>query len=195
MALTLAYPPGATPLDPNELDGLIPRHLATQQDLNEWEQNNILPARTWLYARVRPNVLTEQFHCDLHRRMFGKTWHWAGQFRQSEKNIGVPWTQVPMRLRQLFENTRFRLDMQGIDLDEEIARFHHQLVLVHAFANGNGRHARLMADALLRERRLIPFTWGRVSLVDPSEVRERYIGALRAADAGNIRPLLEFVRS
>lgn len=195
MALTLEYPLGATPLDPNELEGLIPRHLATQQDLNEWEQNTILPARTWLYARVRPNVLSEQFHCDLHRRMFGKTWRWAGQFRQSEKNIGAPWPQVPMRLRQLFENTRFRLDMEGTHLDEEVARFHHKLVLVHAFANGNGRHARLMADALLRERHQVPFTWGRVSLVDPSEVRERYIGALRAADAGDIRPLLEFVRS
>lgn len=195
MALTLEYPAGATPLDPNELDGLIPRHLATQQDLNEWEQNNILPARTWLYARIRPNVLSEQFHCDLHRRMFGKTWRWAGQFRQSEKNIGAPWPQVPMRLRQLFENTRFRLDLQGTHLDEEVARFHHQLVLVHAFANGNGRHARLMADALLRERRQVPFTWGRVSLVDAGDVRERYIGALRTADAGNIGPLLEFVRS
>jgi Fic-DOC domain mobile mystery protein B len=194
VALTLEYPAGATPLDPNELEGLIPRHLATQQDLNEWEQNNILPARTWLYARVRPNVLSEQFNCDLHRRMFGNTWRWAGQFRQSEKNIGAPWPQVPTRLRQLFENTRFRLDLEGTHVDEEVAHFHHRLVLIHAFANGNGRHARLMADALLRERRQIPFTWGRVSLVDAGEVRERYIGALRDADKGNIRPLLEFVR-
>lgn len=194
MALTLEYPAGATPLDPNELDGLIPRHLATQRDLNEWEQNNILPARTWLYSRVRSNVLSEKFNCDLHRRMFGKTWRWAGQFRQSEKNIGAPWPQIPMRLRQLLENTRFRLALEGADLDEEVARFHHQLVLVHAFANGNGRHARLMADAVLREQRQLPFTWGQVSLVDAGEVRERYIGALRAADAGNIRPLVEFVR-
>lgn len=194
MALTLEYPAGATPLDPNELEGLIPRHLATQQDLNEWEQNNILPARTWLYARVRTNVLSEPFNCDLHRRMFGKTWRWAGQFRQSEKNIGVPWRQVPVRLRQLLDNAQFRLGLPNIDVDREAASFHHQLVLVHAFANGNGRHARLMADALLRERRRVPFTWGRVSLVDAGEVRERYIGALRAADKGNIQPLLEFAR-
>lgn len=194
MALTLEYPAGATPLDPNELDGLIPRHLATQRDLNEWEQNNILAARTWLYTRARQDVLSERFNSDLHRRMFGNTWRWAGQFRQSEKNIGVPWPQIPMRLHQQFENTRYRLDLEGVDLDEEVARFHHQLVSVHAFANGNGRHARLMADALLRERRQAPFTWGRVSLVDAGEVRDRYIGALRAADGGDIRLLVEFVR-
>lgn len=103
--------------------------------------------------------------------------------------------QVQIRLRQLFENTRFRLDLEGTDLDEEVARFHHPLVLVRAFTNGKGRHARLMADAVLRERRQIPFTWGRASRVGAGEVRERFFGALCAADVDGIRPLIGFVRS
>jgi len=112
-----------------------------------------LQAQRWLDRQRNPAVLTEEFCRDLHRRMFNRTWNRAGQFRQSDKNIGCAWTQVPMRLGQLLDNTACQLadNDNVVMLDEVAARFHHQLVLVHPFPNGNGRHSRLMTDALLTQ--------------------------------------------
>ena len=132
----------------------------------------------------------------LHRRMFNRTWRWAGTFRQSDKNIGCDWTQVPMRLRQLLDNTQYWLQEKVFPVEEAAARFHHQLVLVHGFPNGNGRHARLMTDRLLRQCNVQPFSWGGGQhLVGPGEARQQYLTSLRAADAGDFGPLLTFVRS
>ena len=142
------YAPGATPLDPDEAAGLVPSHITTQGDLNAWEQANILLAERWVARQIKRDLLNEGFVRDLHRRMFDKTWRWAGTFRQSNKNIGVDWTQVAVKLRNLLDNTRFQIDHAVFEADELVVRFHHQLVWVHAFPNGNGRHARLMADVL-----------------------------------------------
>lgn len=198
MALTLAYEPGQTPLDPDEAAQLIPTHLSTQADLDEWEQTNILQARVWLDRQLRrkPAVLTEAFCRDLHRRMFGATWRWAGRFRNSDKNIGCSWHQVPTRLHQLLDNTSYQLGLEPTPpLDGIAVRFHHALVLVHPFPNGNGRHARLMTDALLRWHGVAPFSWGGRDLVTAGHARKNYIDALRAADLGDFEPLLAFVRS
>lgn len=195
VALNPEQVPGQTPLDPDEAAQLIPSHLTTQRDLDEWEQTNILQAQQWLLRQRQPKVLTEAFCRELHRRMFDQTWRWAGQFRASDKNIGCPWQQVPMRLRQLLDNTAYQLDGAAHPLDEAAARFHHALVLVHPFPNGNGRHARLMTDALLRLRGATPFSWGARNLVATGEARAPYIAALRAADNGDMGPLLAFVRS
>lgn len=195
MALNLAYAPAQTPLDPDEAAQLIPAHLTTQGDLDEWEQTNILQAQRWLARQRNPAVLTEDFCRDLHHRMFGRTWKWAGQFRKSDKNIGCTWTQVPTRLRQLLDNTAYQLDANAFALNEAAARFHHQLVLVHPFPNGNGRHSRLMTDALLRQRGGNKFSWGSQKLVSTGEARQRYIDALRAADTGDIGALMAFVQS
>lgn len=117
MALSLNYAPGQTPLDADELDQLIPKHITTQGELNEWEQVNIQSALTWALRPVRAKTptLTEDFCRELHRRMFDKTWKWAGTFRKSDKNIGCDWRQVPMRLNQLLANTQHQLD-HGVDL-------------------------------------------------------------------------------
>ncbi len=200
MALTITYAPGQTPLDLDEAAQLIPTHLTTQGDLDEWEQTNILQARGWLDGHLRrrrqPEVLTEGFCREMHRRMFDETWRWAGKFRTSDKNISCAWTQVPLRLRQLLENTAFQLGVEPpLPLDETAARFHHALVLVHPFPNGNGRQARLMTDALLRWRGAESFSWGSRNLVGAGEARTRYINALRAADQGDFAPLSAFVRS
>lgn len=195
MALTIHYAPGATPLDPDEAKGLIPRHIATQGDLDEWEAANIIAAQRWLYAHNRHNVLTDAFCRDLHRRMFDKTWKWAGRFRHSDKNIGVDWHHINLRLRDVLDDARYWLDNSTYSIDEIAARFHHRLVYVHCFPNGNGRHARMMTDALLLSVSAIPFTWGRTNLVVVSDVRQRYLEALRAADRRDILPLLTFVRS
>ena len=191
------YAPGATPLDPDEGAGLVPSHITTQADLNAWEQANILQAVRWVARQKKRDLLTEGFVRDLHRRMFDQTWKWAGTFRQSNKNIGVDWTQVAMKLRNLLDNTRFQIDHKVFEPDELVVRFHHQLVWVHAFPNGNGRHARLMADVLAQQLGRPRMTWGGadVELVSMGTVRDRYLRALREADQGQWSALIAFARS
>lgn len=191
------YAPGATPLDPDEAAGLVPSHITTQADLNAWEQANILQAVRWVARQKKRDLLTEGFVRDLHRRMFDQTWKWAGTFRQSNKNIGVDWTQVAVKLRNLLDNTRFQIDHKVFEPDELVVRFHHQLVWVHAFPNGNGRHARLMADVLAQQLGRPRMTWGGadVELVSMGTVRDRYLKALREADQGQWSALIAFARS
>ena len=191
------YAPGATPLDPDEAAGLVPSHITTQADLNAWEQANILQAVRWVARQKKRDLLTEGFVRDLHRRMFDQTWKWAGTFRQSNKNIGVDWTQVAVKLRNLLDNTRFQIDHKVFEPDELVIRFHHQLVWVHAFPNGNGRHARLMADVLAQQLGRPRMTWGGadVELVSMGTVRDRYLKALREADQGQWSALIAFARS
>ena len=196
MAIDLDEQDGQTPLGPDEKAGLIPGHLATKGDLNDWEQENILRAVRWLKRARSPDVLTEGFCRELHKQMFGKTWSWAGTFRKSDKNIGCEWTQVAVRLKNLFDNTRWWIDNATFPPDEIAARFHRDLVWIHPFPNGNGRHSRMMADALLRSLGQVAFSWGSGSnLVAAKDVRAQYLAALRAADQGDLQLLLTFVRS
>lgn len=197
--VNLDYPAGATPLDADELASLIPAHLTTQSELNEWEQLNIGEGDKWA-RKQRKDILGEDFLRQLHRRMFGETWKWAGEFRKSDKNIGVDWRYIGVELKKLFDDVRYQIEHATFAADEIAVRFHHRLVAIHAFPNGNGRHARLMAD-LLAERLGRPrFTWGsrrlaKESLTDASPVRRDYIAALQAADARDIASLLAFARS
>ena len=185
---------GQTPLTDEEREDLIPSYIALRSELNEAEQANILEAQEWAFKRKR-NVLNEKFLNDLHKRMYGNVWRWAGKYRRTGKNIGVDAYRIPTELRQLIDDCTFWVENKTYEADELAARFHHKLVWVHAYPNGNGRHARLATDLLLMSLGLEPFTWGSVNLVDPSETRRRYIDALRDADNHNIEPLLAFVRS
>lgn len=188
--------PGATLIDPDEAAGLLPKHITTQADLNTWEEANILQGERWALRQHRRELLDEGFVRDLHHRMFDKTWRWAGTFRSSNKNIGVDWAQVAVRLRNLLDNTRYQVGNQVFPPDELCVRFHHQLVWIHAFPNGNGRHARLMTDVLLIRLGRPRFSWGgNTPQVPDSVVRERYLHALRAADQGQFTLLAEFARS
>lgn len=195
MGLGGAHTPGATPLDPNEVEGLLPSHLATQQELNEYEQDNIARAVTWIETRRRREVLTEVFVRELHKRMFDRTWRWAGSFRTTERNLGVAPDQIALQLRNLLDDTRYWIEHRVYPVDEAAARFHHRLVSIHCFANGNGRHARLMTDVLLKGVGAAPFSWGSGDLVHAGDVRSDYLAALRAADSGDYSKLLDFVRS
>ena len=192
--MQLEYPAGATPLDPDEALGLVPAHIATQSDLNAWEEANIVQAEQWLRRSRKREVLEEGFVRDLHARMFDKTWKWAGTFRKSNKNIGVDWTQVAVKLRNLLDNTRYQIEQGSENIDELVVRMHHQLVWIHAFPNGNGRHARLMADVLIMRLCRPRFSWGRHNLVHEGQTRSAYLAALRLADRGDISALLEFAR-
>ncbi len=189
------YLPGATPIDPDEAVGLIPTHLTLQRELNEYEEANILEAVDWLLARRRGDPLDDRFIHVVHGRMFDRTWKWAGQARRSDKTLGVPWTEIATRLRQMLDDVRAHIQYRTYAPVEIAARYHHRLVSVHVFPNGNGRHARLMADLLLSDLAGQRFEWGRGSLIAASELRARYIAALRAADAGDYGPLLEFLKT
>ena len=195
MAVELELKPGQTPLDPDEAAGLKPKHIATQGDLDEWEAQNILKATKWVARQKHLDVLNEMFCRELHTKMFDDTWKWAGTFRKSDKNIGCEWTKIAVKLNQLLSNTDYWLANEIFPPDDVAGRFHHQLVSLHPFPNGNGRHARLMTDCLLKQCGLKPFTWGSANLVAANKVRERYIQALRAADTGEYDPLHAFVRS
>lgn len=191
------YAPGATPLDPDEALGLLPTHITTQSDLNTWEQANILQGAGWARRQNKREILEESFVRELHRKMFDQTWEWAGTFRKSNKNIGVDWSQVSFKLRNLLDNTRYQIAHPIFDLDEIVVRFHHQLVWIHAFPNGNGRHARLMADLLAIQLGQPRMTWGGglMVLTSAGAVREQYLKALRNADQGQFDALIRFARS
>lgn len=187
------YAPGATPINPDEAHGLIPAHLTLQRELNEYEEANILEATEWLFGRRRGHPLDDQFVHTVHRRMFNHTWQWAGEARRSDKNIGVRWFEIPVRLHEMLGDVRTQIEYKAYSPVEIAARYHHRLVSIHVFPNGNGRHARLMADLLLVQLEGHRFEWGRGSLASAGELRDRYIAALRAADGGDCRPLLEFL--
>lgn len=195
MVVKFVYPPGATPLDPDDAAGLIPSHIATQGQLNEWEFQNVAEGRAWALSRKRKELLTADFARELHRRMFGKTWKWAGNFRKKETNPGIDPKNISVELKKLFDDVAYQIEQNSMPLDEIGARFHHRLTQIHPFPNGNGRHARLMTDILLKLNGTEPFDWGKSDLVAAGEVRDRYIAALRAADSRDHSLLQEFVRS
>jgi Fic-DOC domain mobile mystery protein B/predicted DNA-binding mobile mystery protein A len=179
-----------------EDEGLIPPHITTRGELNAWEQANILRAQEWLVTRrSKSPVIDIAFLLELHRRMFSETWEWAGEFRKTMKNLGVAPELVPERTQNLLDDVQYWLDHEAYPIDEIAARFHHLLVAIHPFPNGNGRHARLMVDALLRQVGASPFSWGAASLDVEGAIRKRYIGALQAADAGDYAPLLSLIRT
>ena len=192
--VNLDHPPGATPLDADELASLIPGHITTQGELNEWEQLNIAQGENWS-RKQRKEILNEGFLRQLHKQMFGETWKWAGEFRKTDKNIGVDWLQIGVELKKLLDDAHYQIEHASYLPDEIAVRFHHRLVAIHPFPNGNGRHARLMADLLVERLGQPRFTWGSRSLADESETRQRYIAALQAADRRDIAPLLAFARS
>src|SRR3990172_3767653 len=190
------YPEDATPLDPNDIEGLIPTHITTRSELDRWEQDNINEALTWIEGRKPKDVLSESFMKLLHRKMFCNVWKWAGQFRRTEKNIGAPWYRIPIDLKQLCNDVGYWMENRTFSEDEIGTRFHHRLVSIHPFPNGNGRHARLIPDILLENVLGKPtFTWGNANLIYAGEDRKRYIEALIAADRGEYKDLLKFVRS
>ena len=190
------YPQGATPLDRNEIEGLLPTHITTRGELDRWEQDNINEALAWVDSHKPKDILNEAFIKRLHKRMYGNVWKWAGTFRQSDKNIGVSWRMIPNDLKHLCDDVRYMIEDKTMSGDEIAARFHHRLVKIHLFPNGNGRHARLMTDILLEKYfKKAPFTWGRENLAPSGDDRTQYIEALKAADKGNYERLLEFVRA
>lgn len=188
-------PDGATPIDAEDLADLKFKHITTRGELDEVEQANIVSGLQWLDRR-RQNVdmLTEQFVRELHLRLFGDVWRWAGRFRRTEKNIGVDPLQIGVDLRMLLDDARFWVEHETYAPLEAGSRFHHRLVKIHCFVNGNGRHARIAADTYLKAHfDHPPIEWAAgEDLTTSNERRDEYIAALRSADAGDYEPLFRF---
>ena len=186
-------PDHATPLSPDERAGLKQTHITERQQLNEVEQQNIALAVSWASSR-RHNPVREPFGRGLHKRMFGDVWTWAGAYRTGNKNLGVEHGMIVPRIYEVFDNVAYWIENATFLPDEIALRFHHGLVVVHPFPNGNGRWSRLMGDILAVRLGRPAFTWSGGALADAGELRARYIAALQAADAHDLAPLIGFAR-
>jgi Fic-DOC domain mobile mystery protein B len=198
MGIAFAYEEGQTPLDEEEKEGLLISTITTREELDEFEQLNIQKAIEWTLRRKfkKEKILTEDFIKDLHKRMFGDVWRWAGTFRNSNKNIGIDRFQIGIEFRKLLDDTKHWIEYQIYEPDEIAIRFKHRIVSIHCFANGNGRHSRLMADILIKHVFSLPvFSWGSSNLVKADKIRAMYLAGIRQADIGNMKPLIAFSRS
>jgi Fic-DOC domain mobile mystery protein B len=194
MADIFAGPEGSTPLYPHDQKGLRQTWITTRNELNLAEQTNILAGRAWA-LKSRVAITSETYLKRLHVNMFGDVWSWAGKWRTVETNIGVLPHEIPVHLRQFLDNVDYWIAHDTYPADELAARFHHGLVAIHPFTNGNGRHTRLAADLMCRHLGGALFSWGRDNLDNVGQTRDAYLAALRAADAHDLAPLLAFVRS
>ena len=198
MGLGLEYIDGQTPLNEDEKEGIMIPFISTRDEFDEFEQQNIEKAIEWTIKRKfkKEEILSELFTRELHRKMFGDVWKWAGEFRRTEKSIGIDPVRISISLKQLCDDCLYCVDSKGYSDEETAIRFKHSLVKIHCYANGNGRHSRLMADVIINNVFKKPvFTWGRTGLLSNGDVRKNYICTLREADSGNILPLLKFAKS
>jgi Fic-DOC domain mobile mystery protein B len=193
--------PDATPLTDDERRGLrLP--VLTRAELNRAEAENISRAMSWLFLsrrRLQPELVTQEVWLKrLHRRMYDQVWTWAGQYRTSDRNLGVPFWQVRVDMRNLEADAKTWLadtSAARYSNDECAVRFGYRLVVIHPFANGNGRWSRLASDALIVALGGSRFSWGGALLTEPDRLRRDYIAALQAADtAGDFGPLMGFSR-
>lgn len=195
---------GQTPLDPSESAGLRALFVRTRAELDEVEARNILKALPWARRTITrlsiEQILGEKFIKDLHRRMFGEVWRWAGAYRTVDRNLGVPSSQVPRDVEHLLSDARYWAEYATYGPDELAIRLKHRLVAIHPFANGNGRHSRALADLVVAKLGHPMFSWGSNSQVPAGsltarESRQAYIQALQAADNHDIGPILAYARS
>lgn len=198
MGLNLEYADGQTPLDEEEIAGLKIKAITTQGELDEFEQLNIEKAVEWtIHSNLKPEkILTEKFIKDLHKKMVGDVWKWAGTYRKSDKNIGINWTQIGIALKSLLDDTKYWIENNTYAPEEIAIRFKHRIVAIHCFSNGNGRHSRMMADIIIESifgGKI--FSWHQSNMVKVNDTRKEYIAALRKADNGDINPLIKFAKS
>lgn len=182
----------STPLTEEEKQQLKAKWITTRSELNELETKGIANAEIWL-LKNKKDILNETFIKNLHKKMFGDIWKWAGTFRTTERNIGVAPYEIQPKLRILLDDVKFWVDNRTFSPKEIAIRFHHRLVQIHPFPNGNGRISRLMADLLMKQFDLPALNWGSGNLTEISELRKEYISALREADNGNYTLLLSFI--
>jgi Fic-DOC domain mobile mystery protein B len=186
----------STPLTPDERADLIPSHITNRHELNAFEARGVADGDQWAFSRRRGSLLSAEFLSQLHKRMFGGVWRWAGTYsKEVKRRIGVDRHLIEPQLRELCGTVRYWIDHESYAPDEIAVRFHHRLTQIHPYPNGNGRVARLAADVLIVELGSERFTWGRANLVEAAEARGAYVDALHDADGNVIEPLIRFARS
>ena len=198
MGLEIEYIEGQTPLDEEEKEGLRLDSITTRGELDEFEQLNIEKAIKWtLGKKWKPTyILSELFIRELHKKMFNDVWIWAGEFRRTNKNIGVDKYQIGISLKQLLDDSLYWLENKTYSDEEFAIRFKHRIVRIHCFPNGNGRHSRLMADIIISQLFGKPiFSWNSSNINKKGEARSNYLAAIRAADAGDMEPLIKFAKT
>jgi Fic-DOC domain mobile mystery protein B len=198
MGLELKYEDGQTPLSEEEKEGLLIKSITTHGELDEHEQLNIEKAIEWIISirLKKEKILSETFIKNLHKKMLGNVWAWAGEFRKSEKNLGVKWITIGVELKTLLDDTQYWIENKTYSPDEITIRFKHRLVNIHCFPNGNGRHSRIMADVLIESvfgEKI--FSWNQSNMVKPDDVRKDYIQSMREGDKGSIDSLIKFARN
>lgn len=198
MGLELQYSAGQTPIDEEEKEGLLISSISTRGELDEFEQQNIENAIQWVLGRnfKQEQILSVDFIRNVHKRMFGDVWSWAGEFRKSNKNIGIDRWQISIELKNLIDDVWYWCENSIYQPDELAIRFKHRIVSIHCFPNGNGRHSRLMADIIIEKifKRDV-FTWGATSHLNDGESRTNYLKAIKAADEGDYSLLIAFSRT
>ncbi len=198
MGLNLTYDDGQTPLDDDEKEGLLIKSISTRGELDEFEQQNIEDAIQWsLTRKFKPaQILSESFIKDLHKKMYGRVWCWASEYRKTNKNIGVDKIEISIALRSLIDDAKYWLEHNVYEPDEFAIRFKHRLVSIHCFPNGNGRHSRMIADIIIEKIYNQPvFSWGGTRISEDTDIRAQYLKAIRNADKGDFDLLLKFARS
>ncbi len=198
MGLEIDYIDGQTPLNEEEKEGLRIPSITTREELDEFEQLNIEKAIQWTFGKKlkAEQLFSEKFIKELHKRMYGEVWKWAGTFRTSEKNIGIKSYLIAIELKQLLDDAIFWKENNTYDSEELAIRFKHRLVSIHCFANGNGRHSRLIADLIVEKLYYSKFfSWGSANLVKATEARSKYMQAVRKADKNEIQQLIDFAKS
>ena len=185
---------GATPID--DISGLIPTHITTKTELDEWEAANILKAVRKYLTGSRKQKITVEWIKKVHKDMFDDTWDWAGKFRIRNLNVGVDFHNIQEEIKKLVDDIDFwKKDKNGMSLFEQSVRIHHRLVYIHPFLNGNGRHARLTSDAFLFSNDQKPPLWPDEELIRKTDIRANYIKALKDADHGNYKTLEDLTKS
>jgi Fic-DOC domain mobile mystery protein B len=198
MGLNIEYIDGQTPLNEEEQNGLLIPSITTREELDEFEQLNIEKAIQWTFGKKwkAEQLFSEKFVKDLHKRMYGEVWKWAGAFRESEKNLGIKSYLIPAELKVLLDDAIFWVQNDTYSPDELAIRFKHRLVSIHCFSNGNGRHSRLMADLIMEKLfNATFFSWGSSNLVKATDTRKAYIKAVKMADKQDLQPLIVFAKS
>ena len=187
----------ATPID--DLSGLL-QDITTRQELNDAEALNIVNATDWIDNGRIDDPFTATFYRTLHTKMYDEVWAWAGELRSQTGEVTHPGSRPEDVGRDIARVAMdFHREWEALNDHDHllplIARYHHQLVLVHPFNNGNGRWSRLAADAVLqRLANQPPLTWATDTLVVDSAERKAYIAALKKADNGDIAPLFDYLR-
>jgi len=190
-------PEGATPID--DASGLIPEGILTYADLNSAEAENILKAMDLHLKRRRSPMkswLTEEYIRKVHRDMFKDVWEWAGTYRKSGTNLGVPVHSIYEEIAKLCQDLAYWTDSKNtMAVIERAVRIHHRLSYIHPFQNGNGRLARMISDIYLHSHHHPLPLWPESNLLDDGKIRKDYLHAIREADKGHFKLILNFTRN